>query len=216
MARAAEQGREPVVVFDLGGVLIDWDPRHLYRQLFDGDDAAMERFLAEVCNNEWNVRQDAGRPFADAVAELVLRHPAQRALIEAYHLRWPEMVAGPIDGSVELLAELRAAGYELHALTNWSAETFALTRPRFAFLAWFESILVSAEVGLIKPDPRIFQLLLERIGRAARACIYIDDSQRNVDAAAALGFDALHFQGAGPLRADLVRRGLLPDGAAVG
>lgn len=216
MVRTTERGREPVVVFDLGGVLIDWDPRHLYRQLFDGDDPAMERFLAEVCTGAWNERQDAGRPFAEAVAELVLRHPEQRALIEAYHLRWPEMVAGPIDGSVEILAELREAGYELHALTNWSAETFALTRPRFDFLTWFESILVSADVRLIKPDPRIFRLLLERIGREARACIYIDDSRRNVDAAAALGFDAIHFQGAGPLRADLLRRGLLSDRASRG
>jgi 2-haloacid dehalogenase len=216
MAGAAVQGRGPAVVFDLGGVLIDWDPRHLYRQLFDGDEAAMERFLAEVCNSEWNVRQDAGRPFAEAVAELVLCHPEQRALIEAYHLRWPEMVAGPIDGSVEILAELREASCELHALTNWSAETFALTRPRFAFLTWFESILVSAEVRLIKPDPRIFQLLLERIGREAKACIYIDDSQKNVAAADALGFDAIHFQGAASLRADLAGRGLLPDGASGG
>jgi 2-haloacid dehalogenase len=212
MTEAAVQGRGPAIVFDLGGVLIDWDPRHLYRQLFDGDEAAMERFLAEVCNSEWNVRQDAGRPFAEAVAELVQRHPEQRALIEAYHLRWPEMVAGPIDGSVEILAELRESGHELHALTNWSAETFALTRPRFAFLAWFESILVSAEVRLIKPDPRIFRLLLERIGREAKACIYIDDSPKNVAAADVLGFDAIHFQGAAALRAGLVRRGLLLGG----
>jgi 2-haloacid dehalogenase len=145
-----------------------------------------------------------------------LRHPEQRVLIEAYHLRWPEMVAGPIDDTVEVLAELREAGHELHALTNWSAETFALTRPRFAFLTWFESILVSADVRLIKPDPRIFQLLLERIGREAEACIYIDDSQKNVAAADALGFDAIHFWGAAALRAELTRRGLLPDGASSG
>jgi 2-haloacid dehalogenase len=216
MAGTAVQGREQVLVFDLGGVLIDWNPRHLYRKLFDGDEAAMERFLAEVCTGAWNECQDAGRPFAEAVAELVLHHPEQRALIEAYHLRWPEMVAGPIDETVELLAELREAGYELHALTNWSAETFALTRPRFAFLEWFESILVSADVRLIKPDPRIFRLLLERIGREAEACIYIDDSQKNVAAADALGFDALHFKGAAALRADLAGRGLLPDGGSGG
>ncbi|MGH6944760.1 MAG: HAD family hydrolase [Geminicoccaceae bacterium] len=214
MNETTKARREPVVVFDLGGVLIDWNPRHLYRKLFDGDDAAMERFLAEVCTSEWNVRQDAGRPFAEAVAELVQRHPDRRTLIEAYHLRWPEMVAGPIKGSVEILAELREAGYELHALTNWSAETFALTRPRFDFLTWFESILVSADVGLIKPDPRIFELLLERIGRNAGECLYIDDSARNVAAAEALGFDAIHFRNADLLRSDLVRRGLLPDGAA--
>jgi len=199
------------VVFDLGGVLIDWNPRHLYRKLFE-DEAAMECFLAGVCTPEWNGRQDAGRPFAEAVAELATRHPEQRAMIEAYWARWPEMVAGPIDDSVRILEELRAAGHELHALTNWSAETFALTRPRFPFLEHFGTILVSAEVGLIKPDPRIFDLLLERIGREAAACVYIDDSETNVVAAARLGFDAVHFRGPDGLRDALGRRGLLRSG----
>jgi 2-haloacid dehalogenase len=204
----AEQPREPVIVFDLGGVLIDWNPRHLYRQLI-ADEAEMERFLAEVCNGPWNAQQDAGRPFAEAVAQLCTGHPERRELIEAYWSRWPEMVRGEIEGSVGVLDELRRGGAELHALTNWSAETFALTRPRFPFLEWFESILVSAEVGLIKPDPRIFALLLQRIGRAAPECVYIDDSRPNVEAAARLGFDAIAFCDAGQLRADLVRRGVL-------
>jgi 2-haloacid dehalogenase len=197
-----------VVVFDLGGVLIDWDPRHLYRKLI-ADEVEMERFLAEICTPEWNGRQDAGRTFAEAVAELVARHPAQRPLIEAYHVRWPEMVAGAIDDAVAILEELKTRGHELHALTNWSTETFALTRPRFAFLGWFETILVSAEEGLIKPDPAIFRLLLKRIGRPAGACVFIDDSRKNVDAAAALGFDAIHFRGADALRRELVGRALL-------
>jgi 2-haloacid dehalogenase len=197
-----------VVVFDLGGVLIDWDPRHLYRKLIE-DEAEMERFLAEICSPEWNGRQDAGRSFAEAVAELVALHPGQRLLIEAYHLRWPEMVAGAFDDTVAIVEELKAGGHELHALTNWSAETFALTRPRFAFLDWFETILVSAEEGLVKPDAAIFHLLLERIGRPAEACLFIDDSRKNVDAAAALGFDAIHFQSADALRRELVDRALL-------
>ena len=159
-------GKRPVIVYDLGGVLIDWNPRHLYRKLFD-DEAAMERFLAEVCHATWNEEQDRGRSFAAAIEEAAARHPDQRPMIEAYFARWGEMVAGEIDGAVALLAELKDAGYELHALTNWSAETFPFARGRFAFLDWFQSILVSADVGLIKPDPAIFRLLLERIGRAA-------------------------------------------------
>jgi 2-haloacid dehalogenase len=197
-----------VVVFDLGGVLIDWNPRHLYRQLFD-DEAAMERFLAEVCHSAWNEEQDRGRTFAEAIEEAAGRFPEHRVLIEAYHRRWGEMLAGPIEGTVALLAELKEAGHELHALTNWSVETFPIARERYAFLDWFGSILVSGEERLIKPDPRIFQLLLERIGRTADACVYIDDNPKNAAAAAALGFDAVHFRSPEQLRADLTRLGVL-------
>jgi 2-haloacid dehalogenase len=202
-----DAGRAPVIVFDLGGVLIDWNPRHLYRKLFD-DEAAMERFLSEVCNHDWNLCQDAGRPFAEAVAELAERHPEQRPLIEAYWRRWPEMIAGPIDDAVLVLVELRRAGLELHALTNWSAETFWVARERFEFLTWFRSIPVSAEIGLVKPDPRIFGLLLERIGCTAGGCLYIDDNPANVAAARALGFDVIHFQDGRRLRAEMAARGL--------
>ena len=201
-------GAQRVVVFDLGGVLIDWNPRYLYRQLIE-DEAAMELFLTEVCHSAWNEEQDRGRSFAAAIEEAAGRHPGQRALIEAYHHRWEEMLAGPIAGSVEVLEELKAAGHELHALTNWSAEKFPVARARYAFLTWFATILVSGEHGLIKPDPRIFELLLERIGRPAQACIYIDDNAKNATAAATLGFDAIHFQSPEQLRDDLARRGLL-------
>jgi len=206
MTEAQLQDR-PVIVFDLGGVLIDWNPRHLYRKLFD-DDAAMEWFLEEVCHLAWNLEQDRGRSFADAVEEAALRHPDQRAMIEAYHTRWDEMLAGEIEGSVAILEELAAAGYELHALTNWSAETFPIAR-RFAFLERFETILVSGDERLVKPDARIFQLLLERIAHPAQRCVYIDDSPPNVAAAAALGFDAIAFTSPQALRAALADRGLL-------
>lgn len=202
----------PVVVFDLGGVLIDWNPRHLYRKLIEHE-ATMEWFLAEVCHTAWNAEQDRGRRFAIAIEEAAARHPEYRPLIEAYFARWEEMLAGEIEGSVAILEELRAAGHELHALTNWSAETFPFARERFPFLEWFESILVSADVGLIKPDPAIFHLLLERIGRTAVECVYIDDNPDNVASAAALGFDAIAFESAAKLRAALGRRGLL-DGTA--
>ena len=197
-----------VVVFDLGGVLIDWNPRYLYRQLIE-DEAAMELFLTEVCHAAWNEEQDRGRTFAAAIAEAAARHPGQRALIEAYHQRWDEMLAGPIEGTVAILAELKEAGHELHALTNWSAEKFPIARERYAFLDWFATILVSGEARLIKPDPRIFELLLERVGRAADACIYIDDNLKNVGAADALGFEAIHFQSPEQLRDELIGLGLL-------
>ena len=202
-------GRRPVIVYDLGGVLIDWNPRHLYRKLFD-DEATMEWFLAEVCHSAWNEEQDRGRTFAAGIEEAAARHPDHRPLIEAYFVRWGEMVAGEIDGSVTVFEELKKAGYELHALTNWSTETFPVARERFPFLTWFESILVSGEEGLVKPDAPIFELLLERIGRTPAECVYIDDNPKNVWAAAALGFDAIAFQSAAQLRDALCRRGLLP------
>jgi 2-haloacid dehalogenase len=201
-------GRGPAIVFDLGGVLIDWNPRHLYRKLIE-DEARMEWFLAEVCHTAWNEEQDRGRSFAAAIEEAAARHPEHRALIAAYFERWEEMMAGPIEGTVRILEELERAGHELHALTNWSAETFPFARDRFAFLDRFESILVSADIGLIKPEPAIFQLLLERIGRAPAECIYIDDNPKNAAAAAALGLDAIAFEDAERLRDGLVRRGLL-------
>jgi 2-haloacid dehalogenase len=203
------------VVFDLGGVLIDWDPRHLYRKLL-ADEAVVEEFLATVCTPEWNAELDRGRPFAEGVAELVERHPEHAAAIAAYHERWPEMVAGDIPGTVEVLAELRAAGVPLYALTNWSAETFAITRGRFEFLEWFDGLLVSGEERVTKPDPAIFQLLLDRFGLDPTATVFVDDSAANVAAARRLGFDAIRFTGHEELRRELVARRLLPRSAPTG
>jgi 2-haloacid dehalogenase len=209
---AQDRGRpRPTVVFDLGGVLIDWNPRHLYRKLFD-DEAIMEWFLAEVCHTAWNEEQDRGRTFAAAIEEAAARHPEHRPLIAAYFERWDEMMAGPIAGSVAILEEMKDAGFELHALTNWSAETFPFARERFAFLDRFETILVSADVGLIKPDPAIFELLLARLGRTAADCLYIDDNPKNAAAAAALGFDAIAFERPDQLRRALSDRGLVGRG----
>lgn len=182
------------VVFDLGGVLIDWNPRHLYRKLFD-DPAAMEQFLATVCTQAWNECQDAGRGFAEATALLCAAHPDKRALIEAYGTRFDEMMAGPIHGTVEILAALHARGVPLYALSNWSAETYPLAQRRFEFLRWFRGVLISGHERVIKPDPRIFRLLLERFAIAPARAVYIDDNPRNVAAAQALGIHALHFTG---------------------
>jgi 2-haloacid dehalogenase len=196
------------VVFDLGGVLIDWDPRYLYRKLLD-DEAAVEEFLATVCTPEWNAEQDRGRPFAEGVAELVERHPVHAAAITAYHERWPEMLGGAIDDTVEVLAELGAAGVPVYALTNWSAETFGVARERFEFLEWFDGVLVSGEERMIKPDPAIFRLLLDRFGLDPGATFYVDDSEPNVEAAGRLGFDAVRFTTPARLRRDLEARRLL-------
>lgn len=197
------------VVFDLGGVLIDWDPRHLYRKLFPGDAAGMERFLAEVCTGAWNLQQDAGRSWAEGTAQLRDAHPGQAALIDAFHHRWPEMIAGPIAGTVEILAALRAAGAPLFALTNWSAETFPVALERFDFMAWFQGIVVSGQEKLIKPDPRIYRLLVERHGLRPEELVYIDDNPGNAAAATALGMHGIHFTGPDALRAELVSLGLL-------
>jgi 2-haloacid dehalogenase len=201
------------VVFDLGGVLIDWNPRHLYRQLFDGDEAAMERFLAEVTTQEWNAQQDAGRSWREAVDALVAIHPDWQDLIVAYDERWPEMLGGPIEGTVEILADLRRDGVRLVALSNWSAEKFPVARQRYEFLGWFEAIVVSGEVGLAKPDPRIFRHLLERTGLVAASIVFVDDSPANVAVATELGMRALLFRDPIALRRDLEALGLL-DGPA--
>lgn len=207
--------RPTVVVFDLGGVLVDWNPRYLYRALFDGDDAAMERFLAEICTPAWNEEQDRGRPFEEACALLVRDHPHHRALIEAWPSRYDETMAGPIPGTVEILAELRERGVPLYALSNWSAETFPRARARFPFLQWFRGIVISGALRVAKPDLEIYRHLLETYRLRAEDTVFIDDAPRNVEAAASLGMHALRFTDAAALRGSLVRLGLLDEGSTV-
>ena len=196
-------------MFDFGGVLVDWNPRHLYRKLFRGDDGAMELFLEEIGFTEWNLQQDMGRAYAIAVAELVSRFPRYADLIRAYDERWEETIAGPIQASVDLLGPLKRAGREIHGLSNWSSEKFALVRAKFDFFELFDTILVSGDVNLVKPDARIFMLFLQRIGRAAQECLFIDDSAPNIAAARGLGFEAIHFSSATQLHHELRRRELL-------
>src|SRR4051795_7760045 len=170
--------RISAVVFDLGGVLIDWDPRYLYRTLFDDEDA-MEDFLATVTTPEWNRAQDAGRPWAEAIEELAARHPEHRHLIEAYWRRWSETLGDAIEPTVALLDELRRTGVRLYALSNWSGETFPIARPRYPFLGWFDGIVISGDEGVIKPDARIFSVLAERYGLDPGATVFIDDHEPN-------------------------------------
>jgi len=204
---------EPIdtVVFDLGAVLIDWDPRHLYRSLFDGPEAeaAMEEFLANVCTPDWNLEQDRGRSLHEATEELVRRYPDRAELIRAYYGRWEEMVGEPIEGSVRITRELRARGIRLVALSNWSAETFARVEHRLGFLDGFDGVLISGRVGLVKPDPAIFELFTKQYAVDVRHAVFIDDSARNVEAGKRAGFDAIAFHSAEQLRSELVARGLV-------
>jgi len=196
------------VVFDLGGVLIDWNPRYLYRKLFD-DETAMETFLADVVSPEWNGQQDSGRTWAEAVDVLSREHPEQRDLIAAYWHRWQETLGDAIAPTVAILEELREAGVRLYALSNWSAETFPVARPRYPFLEWFDGIVISGEEKVAKPDPVIFRHLLDRYRLDPATTVFIDDSEANVRAAAAEGITSLRFVDAATLREDLRRLGLL-------
>lgn len=202
-----------IAVFDLGGVLIDWNPRYLYRKLFAGDDAAMEYFLANVCSPSWNSQQDAGRSFAEACATLKLDHPACTEMIDAWFQRNGEMSAGPISGTVEILAALRARGVPLYALSNWSAETFPTALKRFEFLHWFDGILLSGEVRLLKPDPRIYHHFFETFPVNPAQAIFIDDMPQNVEAATALGMHGILFTDPPALRDELITIGWLDPAA---
>ena len=198
------------IVFDLGGVLIDWDPRHMYRTVFDSE-KEMEHFLSEIATLEWNSQHDAGVRWADGVAALSEEHPEYAHLIELYQQRWIDMLNGPIEGTVAILAKLKAAGHELHALTNWSNETFPIALARYDFLGWFEDIVVSGDEKVIKPDPRIFEILLERIGRNPYECVFIDDSAKNIEAARALGLIGIQFHNPEQLETELVKLGIALD-----
>ena len=199
--------RISTVVFDIGNVLIEWNPRNLYRKLIP-DEARMEWFLAEVCTDAWNLEQDRGRSWAEAVAERIALFPAHADLIRAYNEQWHAMVPGPIPGSVELLMELHAAGVPLYAITNFSTEKLAEARERFPFLTIFRDTVVSGDERVLKPDPAIYRLLLGRNGIVPETAVFIDDSERNVAGAKATGMAALHFRDAATLRSELRDLGL--------
>ena len=195
------------VVFDLGGVLIDWDPRYAYRQM-GGTEAEIEHFLEHVATSDWNHQFDAGRPFAEGIAERKERFPEHAEWIEAWWDKWPDMLGGAIDGTVAILRELKDAGTPLYALTNWSAETFPIARERFEFLGWFDGIVVSGEVEKAKPNAAIFGHLSDDFGIDPAEAVFIDDSAPNVETARRLGFHGIDFSTPAALRADLARLGL--------
>ncbi len=196
------------IIFDIGNVLLRWDPRFLYRKIF-ADEAEMEWFLSHVCNSEWNLEQDRGRSFGEAVRELTIRHPAHAEAIAAYDARWPETLPHAIEESVAILEELQARGTALFAVTNFNGEKFRETQARFSFLAHFRDVVVSGDEGLVKPDPAIYRLLMERNSLAASQCLFIDDSEANVRGARAIGMQAHHFRSAAGLRQALAAAALL-------
>jgi 2-haloacid dehalogenase len=196
------------VVFDIGGVLLDWNPRHLYRKLFD-DEHEMERFLSEVCTLEWHDAHDRGKPFELSCDELAAAHPFYSEHIHAWGRRSEEMIGGTIPETVELLRELKEARVPVYALTNMEVETYPRRLERFEFLRWFDGAVVSAFEGVAKPDAEIFQLLLERFGLDPSTTLLVDDSARNVRAARRVGMQAVEFSSAADLRALLERAGLL-------
>jgi 2-haloacid dehalogenase len=201
-------GEYTTVVFDLGGVLIQWDPRNLYRKLLS-DEAAVEDFLANVCTPAWNEKQDAGRTFSEAEKELIAVHADKEHLIRAFGSRFDEMIPGANEDVVEILMDLKARNTPVFALTNWSAETFVSQKVRFPFLNEFDGILVSGEERLIKPDVRIFKLLLNRYGLDPKRTVFIDDVEENTAAASVVGIHGIQFNGAATLRNALEALGFL-------
>lgn len=180
------------VVFDFGGVLLDWNPRYFYRTFFR-DEKELEYFLTEVCSPEWNAAQDRGRPFAEGIKLLQLEHPQYREAIQLFFDRWEVMLKSEIPEGVNLLHELKEEGYGIYGLTNWSAETIQTVYRKYDFFKLFDGIVVSGEEKLIKPDKRIYEVLLNRYSLNAEECIFLDDSPANIKAAKELGFKAVLF-----------------------
>jgi 2-haloacid dehalogenase len=195
------------VVFDIGGVLLDWNPRYLYRQLFDDPDE-MAEFLATVCTSEWHREHDLGTDTTQSCQSLALRYPAYTDMIMAWADRGEEMIGGQIEGTVEVLAELKAAGLPCYALSNMEPDTYVVRRDRFPFMRWFDGSVISGLEGIAKPDPRIFEILLNRHGLDPRRTVFTDDSPGNVDAARAAGLEAIRFVSPEALRSHLRGRGL--------
>ena len=196
------------VLFDLGGVLVDWDPARVYRQIFAGDEAKVRWFLDTVCTDAWNTQQDAGRSVAEATDLLVREHPQWEAEIRAFYGRWPEMVGGPVPGTAELIRELHAARVPLFALSNWSTETFPHVQPDFPELSLFRRIFLSGHLRLVKPDPAYYRTVLREIGLPPERLVFIDDNADNVAGAIAVGLPAIRFRSADQARQHLRNLGL--------
>lgn len=199
------------IIFDLGAVLIDWNPRHLYRKIFKTEEE-ITWFLENICTSEWNDNQDAGRSFAEATEELILKHPEWEVPVRAWYDRWHETITGPMHDTVEILKTIKESGqYRLYALTNWSAETFPWALSTFDFLHWFEGIVVSGIEKMRKPQPEFYQILFDRYNVNPNKALFIDDNMKNIAAGKDVGLTTIHFESADQLRKDLVRIGVLKN-----
>lgn len=197
------------VIFDLGGVLVDWNPRYLYSKIFKTEEE-ITWFLENICTHEWNEKQDAGRSFEEATQELLEKFPEHEVPIKAWYGRWQETIRGSIPGTVDILKSIRdSKQYRLYALTNWSAETFPWARANFDFLSWFEGIVVSGEEKTRKPFHDFYHILLNRHNIDPSKAIFIDDNKHNFEAAKEIGIDAIHFKNPEDLREQLLQRGIV-------
>lgn len=190
------------IIFDFGGVLLDWNPRYLYKSYFNNDEE-MEHFLADICNGEWNIRQDAGRPFAEAVKELQAKFPEYAEAIQMYDEDWEKMLKCELPESIDLLKELKFMGYGIYGLTNWSAEKIGYAFANYSFFSLFDGIVVSGVEKVVKPDRKIYEILLERYSLKPGECVFIDDNQDNVDMAKVLGINAIRFDNIGNVKEHL-------------
>ncbi len=198
------------IIFDLGGVLIDWNPEYVFREVIPNVERR-KYFFENICTHDWNVEQDAGRPISVATQLLVDQHPEWEPEIRTYYDRWEDMLGGPIPETVELLRELRDRGeHRLLALTNWSGETFPVALARYDFLHWFEGIVVSGDEKTRKPFPGIYQTLLSRYKVEPAQAIFIDDGPKNIQGAENVGIRGLQFQDAGALRKTFMDWGVHP------
>ncbi|MDD4644784.1 MAG: HAD family phosphatase [Bacteroidales bacterium] len=195
------------IVFDFGGVLLDWNPRYLYRNVFT-DEQEMEHFLANICTPAWNLRQDSGFPLSQAMEELVAEHPEYSREISMFYGDWAQMLGGEIIDNTRQIKALKSK-YKIFGLTNWSAETFPIAHQRYSFFKDFEGIVVSGQEKLIKPDEAIYQLLLSRYNLRADECLFIDDSLHNIKTAQKLGFATIHLADGINLHEQLINLGLL-------
>lgn len=197
------------VIFDLGGVLVDWEPRRLFRKIFD-DEEEMEYFLNNICTPDWNVQQDRGRLLSDATQMLVEKYPKYTSQIEAFYGRWEEMLGGQIQPTVDILEELhKAKTHRIYALTNWSAETFPVAIREYDFLNLFEGILVSGDEKMIKPERAIYDLMCTRYDINPATAVFIDDSLKNIKGCEDYGMKGIHFQSGEQLRKELEKLSVL-------
>ncbi|MBA2746148.1 MAG: HAD family phosphatase [Flavisolibacter sp.] len=201
--------KQTSIIFDLGGVLIDWNPSYLFEKVIP-DEERRKYFLEQVCTPEWNEEQDGGRSIREANELLIAQFPEWKKEIETYYERWTEMLSGPIDGTVQLFKELKEKNqYKFYALTNWSAELFPIALEKFHFLHWFDGRVVSGEEKMRKPFPAFYKLLLDRYNLDAKNAVFIDDNKRNIQAAVEAGIPSIQFTSPEALREELVKRGLL-------
>jgi 2-haloacid dehalogenase len=197
------------IIFDLGGVLIDWNPDYVFDKMFN-DPKRKKHFYENICTPDWNEKQDAGRSLQEATEELLEKHPDWKEYIEAYYGRWEEMLGGPIHDTVEIFRQLKHTGHlKLYALTNWSAETFPVALDKYDFLHWFDGRLVSGEEKTRKPFPEFYELMLKRFQLKREETLFIDDNERNVKAAESMGIRSIRFEDPEQLRKELTKMNLL-------